>query len=373
MTAQQFKGDSLQTQLTLGINATDATMTVDDASSLPTANFTIVLGRGTVTEEKVFVTSRTATVLSGCTRGYDDTTQAAHAADTTVDHCVTAKWFQAMDDFLNAGVRALTPAGVITAFAGPIAPPLHVMCDGAAYDGTNPAYAPLYAVIGTTYGGTPTAFLVPNLKGKVIVMRDSSQVEFDALGEGAAWGEKSHTLSAAEVGVHAHPAVVNEPNAGQGHDHGNGQHKHSIDHGHGGSANGAAIEDHGHGFSTGDAGGHAHAWDVDPSFNFLGAKNNAAGGAAPITQPGAYLEQRNQTAGVGNHNHGGTVGSKTGGGTHAHTVTVPATVGLETNQIGNSVNRGVSGTTVTVNPNTGAGQPHNNLQPYLVLNYIIRL
>lgn len=39
-----------------------------------------------------------------------------------------------------------------------------VLCDGAFYDGTQPAYTPLWAKIGTTYGGTGQSnFAVPDL------------------------------------------------------------------------------------------------------------------------------------------------------------------------------------------------------------------
>lgn len=61
----------------------------------------------------------------------------------------------------------------------------------------------LYAVIGTQYGGNGTTnFMLPDLRGRVIVGQDTSQTEFDVLGEKS--GAKTHTLSQAEMPSHTH-------------------------------------------------------------------------------------------------------------------------------------------------------------------------
>lgn len=76
-----------------------------------------------------------------------------------------------------------TPIGTIEAFSGSTAPNGYLMCDGSAV--SRNAYADLFAVIGTTYGSGDgsTTFNLPNLKGRTIVMLDSTQTEFDTLGE----------------------------------------------------------------------------------------------------------------------------------------------------------------------------------------------
>ena len=75
------------------------------------------------------------------------------------------------------------PAGTISAWAAETAPANWLLCDGSPISRTT--YASLFAVIGTKFGagdGT-TTFNVPNLKGRVLIGKDSTQTEFDTLGE----------------------------------------------------------------------------------------------------------------------------------------------------------------------------------------------
>src|SRR5215467_6824657 len=77
-----------------------------------------------------------------------------------------------------------------------------ILCDGAAISRTT--YAALFAVIGTTYGvgDGSTTFNLPNCKGRIPVGFDSGQTEFNALGKTG--GEKTHTLTVAELATHDH-------------------------------------------------------------------------------------------------------------------------------------------------------------------------
>lgn len=64
-------------------------------------------------------------------------------------------------------------------------------------------YPDLFAIWGTKYGGNgTTTFGLPNLKGKVVVMRDENDTDFDTVGETG--GEKTHTLTSAEMPSHTH-------------------------------------------------------------------------------------------------------------------------------------------------------------------------
>lgn len=72
--------------------------------------------------------------------------------------------------------------------------------DGSVYDPI--LYPTLYAAIGTTYGGTSGAPLLPNLKGRTPVGLDTSQTEFNTLGKTG--GAKTHTLSVSEMPSHNH-------------------------------------------------------------------------------------------------------------------------------------------------------------------------
>lgn len=90
-----------------------------------------------------------------------------------------------------------TPIGSITLYGGSSAPTGWLICDGSAVSRTT--YSNLFSVIGTSYGAGDgsTTFNLPNLKGKVPVGYDSSQTEFDTLGETG--GEKTHTLTMNEI------------------------------------------------------------------------------------------------------------------------------------------------------------------------------
>jgi microcystin-dependent protein len=92
----------------------------------------------------------------------------------------------------STGEGGATPAGVITPFAGAtnVVPAGYLLCDGAAVSRT--AFAALFAAIGTAWGvgdGT-TTFNLPNLKGRTTFGLDSTQAEFDVLGETG--GAKTH-------------------------------------------------------------------------------------------------------------------------------------------------------------------------------------
>lgn len=90
----------------------------------------------------------------------------------------------------GAGGGDSTPIGTVEAYAGANAPDGYLLCDGSAVSRTT--YSDLYNVIGTTYGSGDgsTTFNLPNIKGKVVVMLDSNDTDFDTLGETG--GNKKH-------------------------------------------------------------------------------------------------------------------------------------------------------------------------------------
>ena len=83
------------------------------------------------------------------------------------------------------------PVGAIIEYPSLTAPYGYLLCDGRAVSRTE--YADLFAVIGTTHGAGDgsTTFNLPTRKGKVAVGQDSSQTEFDTIGETG--GSKTHT------------------------------------------------------------------------------------------------------------------------------------------------------------------------------------
>jgi microcystin-dependent protein len=97
---------------------------------------------------------------------------------------------------------AFLPAGSIIQWSSVTLPANWLICNGAAV--SRNTYSSLFAAIGTVYGagdGT-TTFNLPDLRGRVAVGLDSTQTEFDTLGESG--GAKTHTLTIAEMPSHTH-------------------------------------------------------------------------------------------------------------------------------------------------------------------------
>lgn len=96
----------------------------------------------------------------------------------------------------------LNEIGMIVPFAGVQPPTGWLLCDGTAI--SRSTFSALFAIIGTAYGvgDGSTTFNLPNLKGRVPVGQDTTQTEFDVLGETG--GAKTHTLSIGEMPSHSH-------------------------------------------------------------------------------------------------------------------------------------------------------------------------
>lgn len=217
-----------------------------------------------------------------------------------------------------SGIAAV-PTGFIGPFGGVSAPPGWLLCDGAAV--SRSTYAALFAAVGTAYGagdGT-TTFNTPNLRGKVPVMLDSAQAEFNALGK--VGGAKAVALQLAELAAHTH--TVNS-------------------HSHGG-ATGTDSPDHGHSGGTDAQGLHSHPGAGGTSFA-MGVTQDAATGTArkSVTGPAGTTDN------AGSHSHGVSVGGASA--RHAHGISAEA-----------------PGT-----DSKGSGTAHTNLQPFVVVNAIIK-
>jgi microcystin-dependent protein len=223
----------------------------------------------------------------------------------------------------------LTPAGVISQFAGSTAPTGYLLCTGQSVSTTT--FADLFSVIGYTYGGSGSNFTIPNLQGRIPVGRDAAQTEFDVLGE--AGGAKTHTLTTAEMPSHTH--TQNSHNHTQdSHNHTQNSHNHTQN-------------------------SHNHSQDAH-------THPNAGGG---------YAQVLNFTASGGNSAYMGQGAFGAAGATWAGSFTATNQATTATNQATTATNQATTATnqaTTATNQNTGGGGAHNNLQPYIVVNYIIK-
>ena len=108
---------------------------------------------------------------------------------------------------LDYKTRIWNPIGEVTIWATSSAPTGWLICDGSAV--SRSTYSALFAVLGTTFGSGDgsTTFNLPNLKGRVVVGRDTTDTDFDVIGETR--GSKTHTLTVSEIPVHSHAITIN--------------------------------------------------------------------------------------------------------------------------------------------------------------------
>jgi hypothetical protein len=109
MAVRSYAGGAKRTSLVGDITAASTNLTVADATGYPTGAagpFAIALALGDAGEEKVLIASRSGNTLTVDTRGYDDTTAAAHSAGATVDHVLTAIDLREANEFINVGASA---------------------------------------------------------------------------------------------------------------------------------------------------------------------------------------------------------------------------------------------------------------------------
>lgn len=200
---------------------------------------------------------------------------------------------------------ASLPAGTIVQWPGATAPANWLIADGSAVSRTT--YASLFAAIGVQYGSGDgsTTFNLPNLKGRVAVGLDSSQTEFNTLGE--VGGAKTHTLTVSEMPSHTHASTLTNATV--------------------------ASSSHNHGLAAGYA--------------LIGAGTSLVG--REKTVPSWTFNKVHGSSGAGSGNY--TLATELAGTTDSPSATT--TVGI-------------------TNASVGSDGAHNNLQPYIVLNYIIK-
>jgi microcystin-dependent protein len=129
--------------------------------------------------------------------------------------------------FVTTAVSAATsgsaiPAGAIMDYAGSAAPTGWYICDGSLKNRTTDAA--LFAAIGTTFGAGDgsTTFALPDLGGRVTAGKEATATRLTTAGSGvdgatlgSAGGGQTHTLTTAQLPVHAHD-LANHTHANSG-------------------------------------------------------------------------------------------------------------------------------------------------------------
>jgi microcystin-dependent protein len=244
--------------------------------------------------------------------------------------------------FWNGSIwQGSVPIGTVNPFAGSSAPGGWLLCDGRSTDISRTTYSGLFSVIGTTYGSGDgsTTFNLPDLRGRVIAGEDdmggTAANRLTAAGSGinglvlgAAGGAQTHTLTGAQSGVPEH------------------SHANTL------SSNTVASS------------GHRHEFGFSLLDNFYAATGSNAG----MSQAGAY---RYSTGAWQGATSAGTVSDTRRDATSASfgQSTRMASFG-DTQTPSANTTVGISN---VVNSAANAAQAHQNTQPTIVLNYIIKV
>jgi microcystin-dependent protein len=233
----------------------------------------------------------------------------------------------------DVGYYAGLPLGAIIVFPSVTTPPSDAfkLCDGTSLPTTG-TYADLFGVIAYTYGGSDASgtFNLPNIKGRTIVGYDGTDASFNSLG--LAGGFKTHALSVNEMPLHRH----NVP-------------------------------------STGVTGSVSSTFTGIPTRTGYdkvdSARDLSFGHYHDTTIPAAVINYQ-ATYESRNSDHKGyevasaiSTNTQTSANYHTHAFTASG-----------SISSTFSGTTLlTPTEYTGLSNAHNNLQPYIVLNYFIKV
>lgn len=261
------------------------------------------------------------------------------------------------DKIASGAIPAAIPTGVIVPFAGASTsvPSGWLLCDGSTV--SQSTYSDLYALVTTLYntGGEAAGFFrLPNLKGRVPVGRDSGDTSFDTMGETG--GAKTHTLTTSEMPAHTHiqDQHTHTQNAHthtqQSHNHTQNAHTHTQNsHTHTQSAHSHTQSSHEHRMSD----------------NITLVLPSTSGSVAAVNLSGV---------GQGSFTRAATPTINSATATNTST-TATNNLTTPTNIAATALNDNTTATNnnaVAVNQSAGGGAAHNNLQPYLVVNYIIK-
>ena len=284
--------------------------------------------------------------------------------------------------FVGAAVSVGMPTGAVIPYAGSAAPTGWLLCDGGSSGISRTTYAALFAVIGTTYGSGDgsTTFNVPDLRGRVPAGKDNMGGIAANLLSASVSGVAGATLGAKG----GSQSLTSHNHFQDSHNHIQNQHNHTV------PAHGHSQTNHVHGNSlssnTVAASGHVHSGGgllaaigaTNANINRIGyVAGGVLSGDSTYSVRGSLGETLTSQA----FNHNTPVYGNTGA-PNADSVVAISNAGATANIIDapavtlNSIPATVGGTTnqatTATNQATGAGASQN-VQPTIILNYIIKV
>lgn len=400
-----YSSVAVDTTLSFAISSSDLTIIVGSTAGFPTSYpYTLALGYDLSNEELVTIVGASGTTLtigesvSGganvAGRGVDGTNDQAHAAGEPVKHVISARDMTESQAHIageadvhglatagpsstsggnvvgttasqtltnktitggtvnpttlqQGGVAAalttdarFNPVGVVLPYAGSSAPTGYLLCNGASVSRTT--YSALFGIVSTTYGSVDgSTFNVPNLQDRVPVGKNATGT-FATLG--GTGGAETVALTVAQLASHQHttPALSGAFTS----DPATAAHTHTTN----------IAHDHDHTI-TANQGSHTHTTALVPT---------------------AYTTQRTAATGTG----GALVASSGNVDTDATDPAITISGGITALPTTNVTSSAATSTSHTHSTSVsfaaglsgfiGSGEAHNNLQPYIVLNYIIK-
>jgi microcystin-dependent protein len=221
-----------------------------------------------------------------------------------------------IDAQVHSNQMAGSNVGDVKMFAGATPPANWLICDGSAR--STATYPALFNVIGYMFGGSGGSFNLPNTGGRFPIGAGGGYTL------GGYGGEATHVLSTAEMPTHNHG--VSDPT-----------HAHAVaDPGHN-----HPVSDPGHSHGVSDP-GHFHAINATPG----------TGGIGSLSTMQAVGTEATQSAATG-------------------VSIVPAATNFSVSAAAAGIVIDGAATGITTQ-NAGGGGAHNNLPPFVCVNFIIR-
>ena len=261
---------------------------------------------------------------------------------------------------------ATVPTGSVTDFAGSSAPTGWLVCDGSVV--AQATYPDLYSVIGNTYdtGGEGAGnFRLPDARGRSTIAPDSGAGRVSANNTLAdTSGAETHTLTTSELASHTHANTASASSDSAGTPSG------SISSDSAGTPSGSISSDSA-GTPSGTIGsGGSHDHRTFNSAILREGRNAPTGGDGTFAKvtgsSGTSYNPFTNTAGSHSHSFTGSALSA-----HSHTFTGSALANHSHTFTGSALATHSHTITMT-NAAEGSDSAHNNMQPYIVFNKIIK-